>query len=93
MCNELNMLTFTHYINWIKIKFVYRLLKSKNNVLNTLKDYSTNDSFIVKEVNEILLENYNIANLKNNAIDAINARIFYVQRHEPISLYFMERMM
>ena len=83
-CNIAGLMTFKHYINWIKIRFASRILNSPCTFLyKSLLDIY--DSLFFKvDVKNILSENYNITSrLIDNDIEAIKSRILFVQRREP----------
>jgi hypothetical protein len=87
VCNNINTLTFQHYLKWIKIRFSLRVLKSKNKLFVKLSDYMLNHSTLAQSLLGIL-RIYNIEDPLLNDKDAILARIFYVQRHEQHSNAF-----
>ena len=87
VCNSFNLLMFNHYINWISIRFAFRVIKSKNMLFMKLNNFFRHDSMLIRKVYKIC-NNYGIKDSLNNDIDAIKARIFYVQRNEAHSNAF-----
>ena len=73
------LMTFTHLINWQKIRFAYRcvlkpcifLRKSLLNIDDSL--------YMMNEVRTILLNNYNIDSFLENDIDAVKSRIYLIK--------------
>ena len=89
LCNQLGILKFNHYLNWIKIRFVINLLKSRNKLVLKLSDFFNFKSELIKDTRRILDKEYGIISLLDNDKDAVLARIFFVQRHERHSTYFL----
>ena len=82
ICNICDILMFKHYVNSKVISFTYKLLKSDNACLLPHKYYFCNCSEVLKNVNEILKGIYGVLTIKDNDLDALKARIMYVQNHE-----------
>ena len=66
VCNLVNLFTFKHYIDWIKTRFVYKLIKSENILISLLNDFFVKDSFIFKDIEHILESDYNVVNFMDN---------------------------
>ena len=79
MCYNLNMFTFPHHINWDLIRFTNNVLNSENELFISLSKYLKYRSFIITKTQRILKDKYNVCDILTNDIDAIKARIFYVQ--------------
>ena len=88
VCNSLNVLMFKHYINWILIRFAYRVVHCQNQLFTKLRYFFLHESMLIKRVSNICNSMYRIEDPFHNDIDAIRARIFYVQRHEAHSNAF-----
>jgi hypothetical protein len=89
VCEIFNALTFKHYLNWIKIRFGYRMILSKNPLLMKLKSYFSKCSFLINELTEIAFNEYNIEYFIENDLEAIKSRISFVQKNEPRSENFV----
>ena len=90
-CEKLDLPTFKHMINSKMLKFYMKMLNSKSPCLVNLKSYYRNDAFIKKAICEIFDKEYNIGNIFDNDLMAVNARIEFVQRHEPRSCYMQRQ--
>ena len=88
LCNHINILKFKNYINWTKIRFLFNIYKSKNRLIRTLSDHFKFRSMFVKDTCNILKSEYDIENPFDNDLEAIKARIMFVQIHEPHSMAF-----
>jgi hypothetical protein len=89
VCNHLNLLTFKHYVNWIKIRFAYKLTFSNNILIQLLQKYFINDSFIMNEIRATLENSYDVIDFLENDLDALKSRILFVQRNEDCSNNFV----
>ena len=89
VCNHYNVLKFEHYINSLQIKFAFNLFKSKNILINKLKDHFKFQSPFVHEICNMVDKNYDIKRLANNDCDAIMSRVWYVQRNQAHSQCFV----
>ena len=77
-CDSLNVLMFNHYVNWLMIKLAFRVVKFDNVLMLKLKSFFLKKSVFIKNVIQ-LGEKYDIISIFDNDIDAIHARIQYVQ--------------
>ena len=84
-CDILGILTFRHFINLNRIKFVNNLFNKPCNFIDKNLSFLIDNSYILKDTNMILLSEYNVVNIFLNDFDAILARIFYVNNNEPRS--------
>jgi hypothetical protein len=82
VCESLGFLTFKHLINKHAIKFLFSLERNLSPCLLPIKSFVLQDSSLCKNVREIFRVTYGIKNILSNDIDAIEARINFVQRHE-----------
>ena len=89
LCNKLGILKFPHFINWIKIRFAINLFTTKNRLVLKLSDFLKFKSELMKDTCKILDKEYSIASLFDNDKDVILAQIFYVQKHENHSMYYL----
>ena len=81
-CQEANMLTFEHYINSIKISFIFRLFLSPCNFMKKVFGFLSVSSVCFKEMFALAMRKYDIDDLMSNDLDAIYSRICFVQNHE-----------
>ena len=56
-------MTFTHYINWVKIRFVHRILYRPCKLIEKNFSYFLYNAFIVKEIKNLVASKYEILNL------------------------------
>lgn len=87
VCSVLNMMTFEHFINFRKTKFLFQILKSNSPCFNVHKFYFLNYSYHVNYINDIWTNVYDVNNVFANDIDALLARIYFIQKHEPSSMF------
>lgn len=81
-CEIAKLMTFEHFLNSNLIFFAYRMLEKPCNFIRKVKHCFQN-SYLLREVYDILGSKYEIDSLLENDKDAIKARISYVQNHEP----------
>ena len=81
-CQEAGVYTFDNLVNNIKIRFLFRLHMRPCRFIKKIWNFLYLSSEFVRDVNDIAYDKYNIHNLLENDIDAINSRILYVQNHE-----------
>ena len=65
------------------------MFTTKNRLVLKLSDFLKFKSELMKDTCKILDKEYSIASLFDNDKDAILARIFYVQKHENHSMYYL----
>lgn len=63
------------------------MIRSKNPYLKNLKYYFENDAITINKFKEKFEEIYQIRDIFNNDLQALHARIQYVQDREPFSTY------
>ena len=88
-CDILNAFTFENFINAKCIKFFIWLSHNDCSSLNPLKHYFLTNFHFKRNIERICIEKYHIPNVPSNDLDAINARIKYVQDREPNSILNM----
>ena len=87
-CEILNLLTFNHFINFNKIRFVYKLFMNPCNFVLKNLSFLKKDSLFLKEINDTLAEQYDVySDLFLNDLDGILSRIFFKQSREDRSTY------
>ena len=87
VCNDLNVLTFQHFLNLKLFKYLFWLKECISPCFVRHKLYFMKFSLYAQSIEVNAMEKYEIVDLLDNDIDAIISRIFYVQRHEPASLF------
>ena len=85
-CNILNALTFENFINAKCIKFFIWLSRNNCSSIKPFIHYFLTNSHLKRNIGRICIVKYNISNVLSNDLDAINARIKYVQDREPNSI-------
>ena len=81
-CQEAQLYTFKHMVNKCKIMAAVRHITHPCKFLEYVKDYFVVSSFFLKSISEILDNEYGIDSLLDNDLDAIIARITFIQNHE-----------
>ena len=84
-CSIFNAMTFEHFSNFKCIKFIFWLLNNNGPCFRTHKFYFLKNSIFKRRLDDICTSTYGIVNLFDNDMDAILARIYYVQEREPSS--------
>ena len=84
-CYLLDELTFEHMCNYRMLKFFHWLSGSQSACIVANKHYFMNNSRIKHRIDKIFYDKYNIENVMCNDIDAVEARMKYVQFREPSS--------
>ena len=74
-CQEAGVYTFENLINNIKIKFLFRLHVRPCRFVEKIWSYLFLSSEFVRVVNDMAYNKYEINNLLENDIDAVNSRI------------------
>ena len=82
-CQETRLLTFENQINKDKILFALRLKTSLCSFICKIRPFLSVFSMLFRNVSDIMFSKYDIDFLTDNDRDAIIARIYFVQRHEP----------
>ena len=81
-CHELKLPTFKHLINKKIINFSFSLLKNNSQCILPIKYFLLNKSTLIGKVRSIFREVYGIQDLFNNDIEAIFARMNFIQSRE-----------
>ena len=87
VCGILGKLTFEHFINLKITKYFFWIRNCNSPCIVRHKYYLLNTSFISQYVNSTWLKKYNVPNVLNNDIQALIARIYYIQNREPSSMF------
>jgi hypothetical protein len=64
------------------------MITSENNILRRLRNYFLYNSSLMKDVLQILDSRYDICRLIDNDMEAVRARIEFVQRNEVRTGYY-----
>ena len=88
ICEEAELLLFKHLINTKILTFAFNLFNNTSKCFNRFRSFYIFDSFLFKNVRKIFHAEYSIQNVFNNDIDAVKARILFVQKNEPRSTYY-----
>ena len=75
------------------LNFLYGFPVTIALVFNPFKHYFLTNSHFKRNIERICIEKYNISNVLSNDLDAINARIKYVQDRDPNSIFNMLNVM
>ena len=78
VCEVAGLLTLDHHINLSKIKFMYRIFKFPPAFVDKNYDFIFQNSHLLKEVHDILRLTYGVDDLLSNDIDALKARVFFI---------------
>ena len=78
VCELAGILTFDHYSNWNKIKFVYKIFKEPPDFIDKNFNFMFLNSKLLNEVSAILDNVYQVHDLLSNDIDALRSRVFYI---------------
>ena len=81
-CQESNLLTFSHFLNKIKISAALRFLLKPCVFIEKIRHFLYISSVMFNEVISILKETYDIDSLLDNDFDAIVSRVQFIQSHE-----------
>ena len=90
-CELLNLPIFIHFINKKMLNYFFNLINSESPCLKDFKTYFKSKSHIYYYTSIILQEVYNVNNFLENDLDALKARILYVQTHEYIQRLYALR--
>jgi len=86
-CSILAKFTFTHMMNHKMLKFLFWCSESSSPCFIMHKIYFLKFSKYFKFISNNFWKEYEIINLLDNDLDAVHARIKFVQNHEPSSFY------
>jgi len=86
-CEKVGVDTFPHLIAKRLISFYSRLVRSKSSMFILLRNYMMSLSSIGRFVSQLMLDNYQVRDILSNDIDALFARISFIQANEPRSHY------
>ena len=81
-CQQAQLLIFEHYLNSLKIQFMFRLYSSPCLFIEKIMKYLLVSSVFFGEVVELSFDKYQIENLLENDRQAVVSRISFVQNHE-----------
>ena len=81
-CQQSNLLTFSHFINKIKISAALRFLLRPCAFIEKMRHFIYISSVMINEVLDVLKEVYDVHSLLDNDFDAILSRIQFIQNHE-----------
>ena len=87
-CDQFNLLTLTHRINYDLFKFMFRIKDSQSECITPFKRFLLYKSDLFKNGSKTAQEIYGINDLLNNDLDAICSRVMYVQATEERSHYY-----
>jgi hypothetical protein len=90
VCIEAGVPVFRHFLNLRLLSFGYSLLNSKSACLLPYLPYLKTDAICILAIKKIFKNVYQIPDLFTNDIDAVRARIFYVQNREERSNFYLE---
>jgi hypothetical protein len=90
LCEEANLPIFKHLINKKIVTFWFSLIYSKSPCIAPLINHFKHQSQIKQHIDKLFEKCYQIVNLLDNDLDAIKARINYVEAHEPRTHYVYE---
>ena len=81
-CEQAELLTFEHYLNSLRIKFLFRLHFSPCLFIEKIMKYILVSSVLVSDVVKISSDKYQINDLFENDVQAVVSRVAFVQNHE-----------
>ena len=81
-CQEAQLLTFEHFLNKLKIQFMFRLNMSPCLFIEKIMNYLLFSSVFFNEVEKLANNKYQIDNLLDNDRQAVISRVAFVQNHE-----------
>ena len=81
-CQQAQLLTFEHYLNSLRIQFMFRLHLSPCLFIEKIMKYLLVSSVSFGEVIKLSFEKYQIDDLLENDRQAVISRISFVQNHE-----------
>ena len=85
VCAILDKLTFTHFLNYKSVKFLFWLESCESPCFAVRKRYMIKHSMFAGAISDIWYKEYDIINPLENDIDALLSRMFFIQRREPSS--------
>ena len=84
-CDRLGLDTFNHMQAKRMISFAFRVFNSKSKSFDFMRYYFRFHSYFFNYVSDVFFHYYDLENVFNNDLDAVLARIDFVQRTEPRS--------
>ena len=81
VCEALNMVTFEHQLDIIKMKFTFKLFTKRPIFILKNYNYFLTNSMLLKDVTNFMFYKYDVIDFLDNDISALIARIFYVHNH------------
>ena len=88
-CELVDMLTFKHFLNLKKIKFLFGIFNTSSNFISKSLMFLKMNSVFLSEMDSVFNDVYSITDILDNDLDAIISRIFYIDRREPRSNYLV----
>ena len=86
-CSALDAYTFKHFINMKILRFAFWLKDCQSLCFYSLKHYFFSSSSFIDRFNQTWQEVYEVGDVLNNDVQAILARIKFVQDREPCSMF------
>ena len=86
-CSALDAYTFKHFINMKILRFAFWLKNCQSLCFYSLKHYFFCSSSFIDSFNQTWQEVYEVGDVLNNDVQAILARIKFVQDREPCSMF------
>ena len=87
VCQELNVLTFEHFLNLQTVKAYFRLINSESYCMIGLRTYMAHFSSCKLELDKVFHDVYEVDDFHNNDYDALLSRAYYVQAREEASWF------
>ena len=87
-CALLEKMTFQHFMNFQKTKFLFWMQNSSSPCLVGLKNHMTKFSVYANGISKFWSSDYNVCNVLDNDLCALRSRIFHVQNREHSSYMY-----
>lgn len=82
ICERANLMTFNHYMNFIRIRTAYKLITEPCSFIYKNIAYMKHSSNVIRNVLKTLKIAYDVDMLFENDLDAIHSRVKFVQARE-----------
>ena len=76
VCRMAGMVTFEHILDINRLRFLYRILKSRPKFIENNFCFFINSSFLMNEIEFLMMIKYGVDDFLDNDLDALIARIF-----------------